>query len=187
MEKPNHPVRIQLLAVATVALGILGCASGPPASTPGTPTAGSPSAPAGGPTQPPPGGATTFHLVISDGPKAGTYDVTSTQEGACSNSADGYWATLYDAFGESGLTYVAASLQPNARGMGYAFDTGSEDHLNFVGVGDVTFAIDDRGSTATFTIVSESNTGTYHSDFTRVETGHAKLTVECASVLRPGS
>jgi hypothetical protein len=112
--------------------------------------------------------------------------VTSSDPGACSTADEGYWATLYDAFGESGLTYVAASMTPQATTAGYAFDTGSEDHLAFVGVGDVTFEVDDRGSSATFTIVSDSNLGTYHSDFTTVETGGAELTVECASVLRAG-
>jgi hypothetical protein len=93
---------------------------------------------------------------------------------------------LYDAFGESGLTYLAAALQPNARSMGYGFDGGSDQQLSFVGTGDVTFEVDDRGSTATFRVVSTSNLGTYQSDFSTVQTRRTELTVECASVLKPG-
>lgn len=94
--------------------------------------------------------------------------------------SEGYWATLYDAFGD-----VAASQQPNAKGMGYGFDTGSDAHLTFTAVGEVTFNIDDGGSTATFTVVSDPNIATHQSHFRTVQTGRAELTVQCASVLRP--
>jgi hypothetical protein len=124
---------------------------------------------------------------VSDGPKAGTYDVSTDQEGGCSTAAEGYFAALYDAFGEAGLTYVAVSLQPAAQGLSYGFDTGSDDQLTFTGMSGVTVEVDDRGSTATITASSESNHGVYTVEGTSVETGRADLTVECASVLRPGS
>ena len=174
---------------AMLAAGLaLACSVGAPSQTAGqTPVQGAPGTlTPENPNQPPAGGATTFHLVLTDGPKAGTYDVTSTQPGACSNVEQGYWAALFDAFGESGLTGIAASLQPNVRGLTYGFDTGSDNQLSFVGVGEVTFNVDDRGSTATFTVVSESNLGTHHSDFSTVQTGRAELTVQCASILRSG-
>jgi len=185
---------IAALMAASAVLGlVMACSSGAPAgggntSPPGanpSPAGGNPS-PAGGNPNPAGGGATTFHLVIADGPKAGTYDLTSTDSGACTNLDEGWWGVNYDDFGGTGLTYIQAALKPTETGLGYAFDSGSDQQLRFTGMEDVNFDVQDQGSTAVFTIVSDSNLGTYQ-DFKTVDTGRAELTVNCASVLRPGS
>jgi hypothetical protein len=168
--------------------GTSGPVDNPASSNPGAATpAGAPANTPGGQVNPPPaGGATTFHLVISDGPMAGTYDLTSTDPGACTNLDEGWWGANYDDFGGSGLTYIQAASKPTETGLGFAFDTGSDQQLRFVGMEEVTFEIDDQGSTAVFTIGSDTNLGTYQ-DFTTVDTGPVELTVQCAAVMRPNN
>src|SRR6187401_2934324 len=106
-------VALTLLAVA--------CSTGP-ASTPGgnqNPSgAATPAAPAGGT-----GGATTFHMVVADGPKAGTYDISTTDPGACAVADAGYFVTSYLETRNPGLDYISATLHPgNKTGLVFSFD-----------------------------------------------------------------
>jgi hypothetical protein len=86
-----------------------------------------------------------------------------------------------------GLDYVSATLHPgNQTGLVYSFDAETPDKMNFVGTGQVTVTVDDRGQTATMHVVSDKNVGRKGDD-PDVTTGKVDLTVECAAVLRPNT
>jgi hypothetical protein len=184
------PLSTRRVAMLAVSLGFLAMAcSAPSASPSATATQGpaSTATSAVNPQPPAPGGATTFHMVISDGPKAGTYDVSTTNPLACSVADVGYFGASYLETANPGLDYIDASLHPgNVTGLTYFFDAETETKIQFVGDGTVTVEVDDRGSTATMRVVSESNIGTQADAPTVIHTGRTELTVECASVLRPG-
>jgi hypothetical protein len=123
-------------------------------------------------------------LVVSDGPKAGTYDITSTDPAACSAPDAGYFIASYMNTSQSGLDYIEANKHPTVTGLKYWFDAETPNKVMFVGDGNVTITVDDRGSTATVTAVSESNLGQQGEERTVIDTGRTELTVQCASVLR---
>ena len=184
----THMYRLTLV-VAVALIGVLAsaCSSGP-ATTPAAGSTPAVSTPvAGNPTGGAPSGATTFHLVVSDGPKAGTYDLTTTDPGACSVASEGYFIATYMETSKPGLDYIEANLHPGPiTGLKYWFDAETDSKVLFVGDGTVTIDVDDRGSTATVTAVSESNLGQQGEEQTTIHTGRAELTVECASVQRAG-
>jgi hypothetical protein len=156
---------------------VMACGSGTPASS------GSGTPPGGGP--PVAAGATTFHMVLSDGPKAGTYDLSTTDPGACSVADVGYFGASYLTTSTPGLDYISATLHPgNLTGLSYAFDADTDAKVLFTGTGTVTVNVDDRGATATMTVVSEKNFASADNPPTSTETGRAELTVQCGSVLR---
>jgi hypothetical protein len=132
--------------------------------------------------------ATTFRVVLDDGPRAGTWEV-SAPAGAvpvCSYLPDleRWLATWYgppplsfvDVRGEEGDAWflVKFSDEPN--------------ELDITPAGEVIFEVDDRGDSATLTWVSEANEGTYFdsqgNNMGEEEMGRAELTVECGSVYR---
>ena len=166
------------LAQSVLLVGVLAAACAAPGGGPGAiPTGANP---------PAAGGTTTFHLVVSDGPKAGAYDLTSTDPGACRVAGEGYFIASYMLTTQPGLDYIEGNKHPTVTGLKYGFDV--EDTANkliFVGDGEVTINVEDRGSTATMTVISDSNIAT-QPDGTVLDTGRAELTVECASVQRPG-
>lgn len=154
-------------------------------TAPGQASSATQAEPTGGAPAPAPGGVTTFHLVVSDGPKAGTYDVSTNDPNACHVGGEGYFIASYMLTTEPGLDYIEGNLQPRVTGLKYGFDVETDDKLIFVGDGEVDIDLDDRGSTATMTVTSESNIASAP-DGSVIDTGEAVLTVECGSVLRPG-
>jgi hypothetical protein len=123
-------------------------------------------------------------MVLSDGPKAGTYDVSTSDPASCHIADVGYFGVSYQNLGGGGLEYIDGNIHANGTtGLTYMFDTETDDKIIFSGDGEVSVDVDDRGTAATVRIVSETNVGT--SDGPAVNTGRAELTVECASVLRP--
>ena len=134
------------------------------------------------------GGATTFHMVVADGPKAGTYDISTTAPGACSVADVGYFVTSYLDTQNPGLDYISATLHPgNQTGLVFAFDADTDTKVNFVGTGTVTVNVDDRGQTATVRVASDKNVGSQDVEPFTMQGGQVDLTVECASVLRPNT
>jgi hypothetical protein len=123
---------------------------------------------------------------VSDGPKAGTYDISTTDPGACHVADEGYFVASYMDTAKPGLDYIEANKHPTVTGLKYWFDAETTNKTTFVGDGTVTITVDDRGSTATLTAVSDSNLGQVGEERTVIDTGRAELTVQCASVQRPG-
>ena len=131
---------------------------------------------------PPVGATALFHLVIDDGPRAGTYDVSSFGPADC-----GYlpnldrWTAVF--LGAPPLTFIQASLDDDLPGLLVSFDRNLPTFTSILPEGDVTYEIDDRGQTATLTVVSEENKADF-ADFSSVDFGAMELTVECLSVFR---
>jgi hypothetical protein len=182
-------------AIASLGVAAMACSTAAPGASTATPTlaANTAAPPAGNQTQvpgtipAPVSGQTTFHMVIAEGPKAGTYDISTSAPGACSVADEGYFVASYLETDKPGLDYISATLHPGPiTGLVFAFDAETDSKVNFVGVGTVTVDLDDRGSTATMRVVSDMNHGTQEAEPTTVQAGRVELTVECASVLRPG-
>jgi len=175
------PERIMVLRTGVaLAFGmiVIACSGGAPVGGGGNPS------PAGANPNPAVGGTTTFHLVLADGPKAGTYDVSTTEEGACSTADEGYFSVAYDS-SDAGLDYIQVSKQPNASGFLYGFDTLLDSKIVFTGTGAVTINVNDTGTTATVDAVSDENYAAIENPPSSTKTGKAELTVNCPSVLRP--
>jgi hypothetical protein len=162
-------------------------------STPGETTATSPApasdaAVSAAPPSTPAGSGTTFTLVLADGPRAGTYEVTDTgQLPLCQNDPDREaWTATW--LGPPPLSFID-SQAANDRDPRFMFKfTDEPDELDFSPSGDVTFTADDRGDSATLTWVSETNDGSYFDSQGNktgsAEMGRAELTIECGSVFR---
>jgi hypothetical protein len=140
------------------------------------------------PTQTAAGTGTTFTLVLADGPRAGTWEVTATGElPVCQNDpARESWTATW--LGPSPISLIDAQAA-NDRDPRFMFQFIDEpDELTFSPSGDVTFTADDRGDTATLQWVSTTNEGSYF-DAQGNKTGDAtmglaELTIECGSVFR---
>jgi hypothetical protein len=180
---PNPVLRLgpSIVAAAVLAVACSTGAAPTPAGNQNPPGAATPAGPAGGA-----GGATNFHMVVADGPKAGTYDISTTDPGACSVADVGYFVASYLETGNPGLDYISATLHPgNRTGLVFSFDSETDAKVNFVGTGTVTVNVDDRGQTATMRVTSDENVGSQDVEPLTVDGGQVDLTVECASVLRP--
>jgi len=180
--RPHRRSLVFNLAIASL---LAACSSVPAAGGGGTqPPAGGNPNPAGG------GSATTFHVVVSDGPKAGTYDLSTTDPGACTNVDEGYFTASFLETSDPGLDYISATLHPgNRTGLAYSFDANDEaKKVNFVGEPEtVTFDLNDQGSTATVHVVSAKNYGSQEASPQSFDTGKVDMTVQCAAVMRPGT
>jgi len=192
------------VAVMVVGLAAVACSpasSSPAVSVPGTTAASaapvetsatSPAASDATTSAAPPstsaGSGTTFTLVLADGPRAGTYEVTDTgQLPVCQNDpAREAWTATW--LGPPPLSFID-SQAANDRDPRFLFKfTDEPDELAFSPSGEVTFTADDRGDTATLTWVSETNDGSYFDSQGNktgsAEMGRAELTIECGSVFR---
>jgi hypothetical protein len=136
------------------------------------------------PVTPPAGDATTtFTLVLADGPKMGTWEVTYSGEVAgCSYlpNLDRWNATW---LGPPPLTFIDVTGDDDPYFL-FAFDSEAPNATRFRPIGEVTFEVDDRGDTATLSFVSEENEADFDDGSPSVETGPAELTVECGSIFR---
>jgi hypothetical protein len=165
------------LFLASLAWIVAAACSGTPGATTGP---GGQAAPAGG--------GTTFHVVIADGPKAGTYDVSTATRDACAFLDEGWFTASYLETAKPGLDYVTAGFNPNGQHIQLFFDSETDAKIQFVGdEGKTTVNVDDHGSTATVTAVAQSATGIQEREPRSIPVGRIEVTVQCASVLRPGS
>lgn len=161
---------------------------GPASATPGAQTAAPPSPSATDTPQPLPTAAgsdtTTFHLVLADGPKAGTWDVSSSGEvPACKYLPDlDVWTATY--LGLPPLTFIDARGADADPYFLLAFDGEASDAVRFRPIGEITFDVEDRGDSATLTLVSAENEADFDDGSPSVDTGEAALTIECGSVFR---
>lgn len=134
-------------------------------------------------------GATTFTLVLADGPKAGTWEVSAPAAAVptCSYLPDlKRWIATW--LGPPPLTFVDTRGETKDPYLMFTFEDNPDSKLTFTPSGDVTFTADDRGDTATLTWVSEKNEGGYF-DSTGAKTGdatmgQATLAIECGSIYR---
>jgi hypothetical protein len=132
---------------------------------------------------PAPANATTFHLVIADGSKAGTWDASDVGPTACSYVADlDRWNVSH--LGPPPLTFIDAGLDSDLPVLLVAFDGESPNAVRMRSLGDVTYTVDDRGETATIEIVSEENEADFDDRSPSEDVGQIELTVECAAPFR---
>ena len=195
---------ISLLLTFSIAAAVAGCTSGSPA-TPGVPTAPAPSiaTPAAPistpatPTTPPtvnastptpagvasaPPGATTFHVVLSDGPKEGTYDASSTDQLACSYIPElDIWSAEYS--GATPLSTIDIDLSEDFPNFSMSFDSGTPDAAYMKPTGPFPYQVDDRGPTATITFNLEEAAMNFEGERADL-IGPVEVTVECASIYR---
>jgi hypothetical protein len=141
------------------------------------------------PTEPPPAdtpapnNATTFHLVIADGPKEGTWDVSNEHPTACSYVAElDKWNVSH--LGPPPLTFIDAGLSEDLPILLVSFDSEDPSAVRIRSIGDVTYDVDDRGDTATIEIISEENEADFDDGSPSEEFGEMTLTVECAAPFR---
>jgi hypothetical protein len=204
----NGTLRSASVAFIVVALAVMACSSGSagpsaqapeastaPGSEPSTPaqTAATSAAPSdasasAAPTEAAAGTGTTFTVVLADGPRAGTWEVTDTgQLPVCQNDpAREAWNATW--LGPPPLSFIDSQAANDRDPRFMVKFTDEPDELNFSPAGDVTFQADDRGDTATLTWVSEANEGSYFdtqgNKTGSTEMGRAQLTIECGSIFR---
>ncbi len=121
---------------------------------------------------------------MTDGPKVGTWLVTYQGEVAgCTYLPDvDRWIATW--LGPPPLTFVSARGEPNDAYFLVAFDGDSPTAARFRPLGDVTFELDDRGDTATLTLVSEENEVDFNDGSPSETIGPIELTIECGSIFR---
>ena len=135
-------------------------------------------------------GATTFTLVLADGPREGTWEVANPggEVAGCQYLPDlDRWIATW--LGTPPLTFIDVRGDTEDPFLMFTFSEEDEsEKLSFLPSGDVTFEVDDRGETATLTWVSESNDGNYRdaagNSTGEAEMGQAELTIECGSIFR---
>jgi hypothetical protein len=138
----------------------------------------------------PAAGGTTWTLVLADGPREGTWEVSAPggEVAACQYLPDlDRWLATW--LGVPPLTFIDVRGESEDPFMMFTFSEEDEsEELGVLPSGEVTFEVDDRGETATLTWVSETNDGRFR-DATgnttgEVSMGEATLTVECGSIFR---
>lgn len=154
----------------------------PPATVPlPTPTGAGQPTPAAATAAP--AGSTAFHLVVTDGPRAGTYDVSSSGPADCSYVANlQRWNASY--LGPAPLNFISVSLDEDLPTLLFTFDRDSPNSVSFRSIGEVTYEVDDRGDNATLSVVSDENEGDFADGSPSVTTGPVELTVECGAPFR---
>jgi hypothetical protein len=124
-------------------------------------------------------------LVLDDGPKMGTWDVSTTGvvPGCQNDAARESWTTTY--LGPPPLDFIDASAASDRDPYFlFSFDSDSPNAVRFRPTGDVTFDVGDSGDSATLTWVSAENEADFDDGSPSVTTGPAELTVECGAVYR---
>ena len=203
-----------MVRVLAVTLGLLAsaCSGGTPATTTGTlapaashaasapattaaatdsapfPTS-EPPAPTVEPTAttvaatPAPLGGTSFHLVVDEGPKAGTYDVTSIGPADCNYVTElDKWNATY--LGPPPLSFISAGLAEDFSSLLITFDGDSPAAVYYRSLEDVTYDVEDTGTTATLNIVSDANEVDFEDELASENVGRIELTVECSAPFR---
>lgn len=131
----------------------------------------------------PPAGTTTFHLEITGGPKAGTYDVASTGPADCAYLPNlNKWTAVF--LGPPPLTFIQADTSEDLPSLLVSFDRDLPTFVSIRSIGDVTHQVDDRGQSATLTIASEDNEADFADGSPSQEFGPVELTVECGAPFR---
>lgn len=165
--------------------------SAPPSAATAQPPTAPPAAATPAPTTPPAtpaAGATTFTLVLADGPREGTWEM-SQPGGAvptCQYLPDlERWVATW--LGPPPVSFIDVRGESDDPSLLFTFSDEPEE-LSFLPSGDVTFEADDRGDTATLKWVSETNDGDFRDELNNVtssvEIGQAELTIECGSIFR---
>ena len=201
-----------MLRQFAIALGMLlaGCSSGAPAATPTATLAPQPSAvatPAPLPTAttqaptsapatpttvptptafvvtPAPVGGTSFHLVVDEGPMAGTYDVTALGPADCSYVTElDKWNLTY--LGPPPLTFVSAGLDADFPTLMFTFNSDTPEAVYYRALEDVTYEVDDTGTTATITVTADAMEIDFEDGSTSMNVNGAELTAECSAPFR---
>jgi hypothetical protein len=134
-------------------------------------------------------GSNTFVLVLADGPRAGTWEVSEPvgEVANCKYLPDlERWIATW--FGPPPVTFIDVRGETDDPSLLFSFAEDDGTELSFLPSGDVTFEADDRGDTATLTWVSETNDGTYFdatgNSIGDEPIGQVELTIECGSIFR---
>jgi len=141
-----------------------------PSLTTAVPTAGGP--------------VTTYSVVMDEGPRVGTWDVTYQGEVAgCGYLPDlDRWISTW--LGPPPLTFVDARGDPDDAYFLVSFDRDLPTATSMRPLGEVTFDVDDRGDTATLTFVSDENEADFDDGSPSETFGPIELTIECGSIFR---
>ncbi len=202
--------RLGASLIVAVSLLALACSSGAPVATPTAATAPTPSAattlaPATPTTAPAvtaapatdvpvatptvaaataaPANATDFHLVVDEGPMAGTYDVTSIGPADCSYVADlDKWNVTY--LGPPPLTFVSGGLSEDLPSLLFTFNSDTPEAVYYRALEDVTYDVDDTGTSATITVHADALEIDFADGSPSLNVNGADLTVECSAPFR---
>jgi hypothetical protein len=121
-------------------------------------------------------------VVLSDGPKAGTYDTSATDPLACSYIPQlDAWAAEYS--GATPLSTIDIDLTEEFPNFSMSFDSGTPDAAYMAPTGPFPYEVDDRGSTATITFSLDEAAMNFEGQRAE-EIGPVEVTIECASVYR---
>ena len=128
-----------------------------------------------------------FHAVMTDGPRAGTWEVTAPagEVATCQYLPDlERWIATW--LGTPPLSFIDVRGDDDPFLLFTFSDEPNE--LGFLPTGDISFEADDRGDTATLVWVSESSEGKYRNSANEtvdtVDVGQTELTIECGSIFR---
>ena len=136
---------------------------------------------------PPSGQTVKFHVVLGDGPFKGTYDVAADVCLAGVMKAGSWHATWEDEMSaKNKLTAVLVGFDPKptfGNGISMMVNFGDEEDKILYEVQKPTFAVADRGQTATLTFKGKARVA-FYKDGTFADGGQAEITVECGKVQR---
>ena len=120
---------------------------------------------------------------MEDGPKAGTYDVSSEHPTSCAYVSDlDKWTISY--LGLPPLSFIDGGLAEDFSTLLITFDSNTPDAVYFRLHDDLTFDVADTGTTATVTVDAPSMDVRYENGSPEEQTGPVELTVECAAPFR---
>ena len=132
-------------------------------------------------------GSAKFHVVLHDGPFAGTYDLTAD---ACMAGLQkrGSWHATWEAeIDEKGkLSAVLLGIDPAptfGSGLTMSVSFGEPDSQLMYEVVEPKTNVVDRGNTATLTFKGESRITSYETGM-QAKGGPVEITVECGKIIR---
>ena len=113
----------------------------------------------------------------------GSYDVSSSGPTDCAyvSNLERWNATF---LGPPPLNFISASLEEDLPTLLVTFDRDSPDAVSFRSIGEVTYEVDDRGESATLSVLSEENEADFGNGSPSVTSGRVELTVECGAPYR---
>jgi hypothetical protein len=120
---------------------------------------------------------------MEDGPRAGTYDVSSEHPTACAYVSDlDKWTISY--VGLPPLSFIDGGLAEDFSTLLITFDSQMPDATYFTSPEDLTYEVVDTGTTATISIDVPAMDVRYENGSPSEQTGHVELTVECGAPFR---
>jgi hypothetical protein len=120
---------------------------------------------------------------MEDGPKAGGWDVSSEHPTGCAYVGDlDKWTLSY--LGLPPLSFIDGGLAEDFSTLLITFESDTPDAIYFRLHEDLTYDVDDTGTTATISVHAPAMDVRYEDESPEEQTGPVELTVECANPFR---